>query len=81
MLWLLKWHGLRRYTAVEHVQSTSEVQAGFVKAPEQTFGKPHPTREKVKSAHRIVVKVGHLFPKSPSPAVLSAGLTQLLAEV
>lgn len=40
-----------------HVQSTSEVQDGFVKSPEQTFGKAHPTREKVKSSHRIVVKV------------------------
>ena len=39
------------------VQSISEVQAGFVKAPESVFGEPHPSRRKVKEAHRIVVKV------------------------
>ena len=41
-----------------NVQSISEVQDGFVKAPESVFGEPHPTRRRVKSAHRIVVKVG-----------------------
>ena len=39
------------------VQSISEVQHGFIKAPEQTFGKPHPSRIGVKNACRIVVKV------------------------
>ena len=40
-----------------HVQSISEVQDGFVKAPESVFGEPHPSRKRVKNAHRIVVKV------------------------
>lgn len=40
-----------------NVQSISEVQDSFVKAPESVFGEAHPTRRRVKSAHRIVVKV------------------------
>lgn len=36
----------------------SDIAEGFIKHTEQTFGAAHPTREKVKNARRIVVKVG-----------------------
>ena len=35
----------------------SDIAEGFIKHTEQTFGAAHPTREKVKNARRIVVKV------------------------
>lgn len=38
--------------------SMSDIAEGFIKHTEQTFGAAHPTREKVKNARRIVVKVG-----------------------
>ena len=37
--------------------SMGDIAEGFIKHTEQTFGAAHPTREKVKSARRIVVKV------------------------
>ncbi len=37
--------------------SMSDIAEGFIKHTEQTFGAAHPTREKVKNARRIVVKV------------------------
>ena len=37
--------------------SMSDIAEGFIKHTEKTFGAAHPTREKVKSARRIVVKV------------------------
>ena len=37
--------------------SMSDIAEGFIKNTEKTFGAPHPTREKVRSARRIVVKV------------------------
>ncbi len=46
----------------------SDIAEGFIKHTEQTFGAAHPTREKVKNARRIVVKVRlcqHLLPLMP----------------
>ena len=38
--------------------SMGDIAEGFIKHTEDTFGAAHPTRERVKSARRIVVKVG-----------------------
>ncbi|KAL0046411.1 hypothetical protein WJX82_000130 [Trebouxia sp. C0006] len=51
--------------------SMSDIAEGFIKHTEQTFGAAHPTREKVKNARRIVVKVG--------TAVVTRGKDQRLA--
>ena len=37
--------------------SMGDIADGFIKHTEKTFGAAHPTRERVKSARRIVVKV------------------------
>ena len=44
--------------------SMSDLSEGFIKNTEKTFGAPHPTREKVSSARRIVVKVTSPFAQS-----------------
>ena len=41
--------------------SMSDIAEGFIKNSEKTFGAAHPTRERVKSARRIVVKVQPSF--------------------
>lgn len=37
--------------------SMADMTDGFVKSTESTFGKPKPSRETVRNAHRVVVKV------------------------
>ena len=44
-------------SAAAATMSMSDIAEGFIKHTEQTFGAAHPTREKVKNARRIVVKV------------------------
>lgn len=50
--------------------SMSDIAEGFIKHTEQTFGAAHPTREKVKNARRIVVKVNLAEKLGPKSCVL-----------
>lgn len=48
---------LKKFVCAAATMSMSDIAEGFIKHTEQTFGAAHPTREKVKNARRIVVKV------------------------
>lgn len=50
--------------------SMSNLAEGFIKHTEETFGAPHPTRERVIGARRIVVKVIFPFLTPKLPAIL-----------
>jgi len=61
--------------------SMSDIAEGFIKHTEQTFGAAHPTREKVKNARRIVVKVRqHKDTAVPVPYQSISFLLYLLKE-
>ena len=61
---------LRFLSAAAATMSMSDIAEGFIKHTEQTFGAAHPTREKVKNARRIVVKVNLAEKLGPKSCVL-----------